>query len=128
MKMQVLKNINTNATITLKLSDAKLDFVPSVLSTKPYYKNVTTGSFKGDIYHKENDYKDFDDQRLIPKMLSTEGPKLAVADVNGDGLQDFYVGGATGDTAKLFIQQPNGTFVQKKEFAFAHDKNSEDNG
>jgi len=128
MKMQVLKNINTNATVTLKQSDAKLNFVPPVQATKPYYKNITAGSFKGDIYHKENDYKDFDDQRLIPKMLSTEGPKLAVADVNGDGLEDFFVGNATGDTAKLFIQQPNGGFVQKREFAFEQDKNSEDIG
>jgi hypothetical protein len=128
MRMQVLKNINTNATVTLKQSDAKLNFVPPVQATKPYYKNITAGSFKGDIYHKENDYKDFDDQRLIPKMLSTEGPKLAVADVNGDGLEDFFVGNATGDTAKLFIQQLNGGFVQKREFAFEQDKNSEDIG
>lgn len=127
MKMQVLKNINTNATVTLKQSDAKLAFAPPV-PAKPFYKNITATSFKGDIYHKENDYKDFDDQRLIPKMLSTEGPKLAVADVNGDGLEDFFVGNATGDTAKLFIQQPNGTFVQKRENAFDLDKNSEDIG
>jgi len=128
MKMQVLKNINTNTTITLKQADASLAFSPAVVKEKPVYKNVTSTSFKGDINHKENDYKDFDDQRLIPKMLSTEGPKLAVADVNGDGLEDFFMGGATGDTAKLFMQQPNGTFVQKREFAFEQDKNSEDIG
>lgn len=128
MKMQVLKNINTSTTITLKQSDAKLNFVPAGQPVKPFYKNVTATSFKGDIYHKENDYKDFDDQRLIPKMVSTEGPKLAVADVDGDGLEDFFVGNATGDTAKLFIQQPNGTFVQKREYAFEQDKNSEDIG
>ncbi len=128
MKMQLLKNINTNATITLKEQDANLTFSPVVAKGRPYYKNITATDVKGDIYHKENDYKDFDDQRLIPKMLSTEGPKLAVADVNGDGLEDFFMGGATGDTAKLFIQQPNGTFIQKKEFAFAQDKNSEDIG
>ena len=128
MKMQVLRNINTNTTITLKQADAKLTFSPAVAKEKPLYKNITGTALKGDIYHKENDYKDFDDQRLIPKMLSTEGPKLAVADVNGDGLEDFFMGGATGDTAKLFIQQPNGTFIQKKEYAFEQDKNSEDIG
>ena len=128
MKMQVLKNVNANAAITLKQSDANLTFQPVASKPDPYYKNITTTSVKGDIYHKENDFKDFDEQRLIPKMLSTEGPKLAVADVNGDGLPDFYMGGATGDTAKLFIQQPNGTFIQKKEFAFAQDKNSESIG
>lgn len=128
MKMQVLKNIKTNAVITLNQSDAKITFRPAVINIKPIYKNITTTAIKGDIYHKENDYKDFDDQRLIPKMVSTEGPKLAVADVNGDGLEDFFMGGATGDTAKLFIQQPDGTFKQKKEFAFEQDKNSEDIG
>ncbi|MDB5017938.1 MAG: repeat protein [Mucilaginibacter sp.] len=128
MKMQVLKNINTNATITLKQVDARFPFVSADVNAKPYYKNITATGIKGDIYHKENDYKDFDEQRLIPKMLSTEGPKLAVADVNGDGLDDFFVGAATGDTAKLFIQQPNGTFIQKRQFAFEQDKNSEDIG
>jgi len=127
MKMQVLKNIAANTTVTLKQSDAKMAYVPVVSNTRPYYKNVTA-DVKGDIYHKENDYKDFDDQRLIPKLLSTEGPKLAVADVNGDGLEDFFVGGATGDTSKLFIQQADGTFVQKREFAFEQDKLSESIG
>jgi hypothetical protein len=127
LKMQVLKNISTNTRITLNQLDAKLTFVPAKLKEKPYFEN-TTAAVKGDIHHKENDYKDFDDQRLIPKMLSTEGPKLAVADVNGDGLEDFFMGGATGDTSKLYIQQPDGTFLQKRQHAFEQDKNSENVG
>lgn len=128
MKMQVLKNIGTNKSITLKQPEANLTWKPTANKVKPLYKNITGTNITGDIHHKENDYKDFDDQRLIPKMLSTEGPKLAVADVNGDGLQDFFMGGATGDTAKLFIQQPNGSFTQKRQNAFEQDKNSEDIG
>jgi hypothetical protein len=128
MQMQLLKNINTNTSITLKQTDAKQTYVPAHTPAKPYYKNVTATDIKGDINHKENDFKDFDIQRLIPKMLSTDGPKLAAADVNGDGLEDFFMGGATGDTAKLFIQQPNGTFAQKRQNAFEQDKNSEDIG
>lgn len=127
MKQQVLRNIPANTVITLQQTDARLEFKP-VQKPNPIFRNSTTTDVKGDIYHHENDYKDFDDQWLIPKMLSTEGPKLAVADVNGDGLPDFFMGGAIGDTAKLFIQQPNGTFVQKPEYAFAQDKNSEDVG
>ncbi|HVW94541.1 MAG TPA: VCBS repeat-containing protein [Mucilaginibacter sp.] len=128
MKMQLLKDLKTSATITLDQNNAHQLFIPSSGSGTPLFKNVTTAKIKGDIEHRENDYKDFDNQRLIPKMLSTEGPKLAVADVNGDGLEDFFMGGATGDTAKIFLQQPDGTFLQKKEFVFAQDKYSEDIG
>lgn len=128
LKMQVLKNIAANQVITLKQQDATLLWKPKPVNTGAYYKNVTAANIKGNIYHRENDYKDFDDQRLIPKMISTEGPKLAVADVNGDGLEDFYMSNATGDTAKLFIQQPGGTFLQKAENAFEQDKNNESTG
>jgi enediyne biosynthesis protein E4 len=65
---------------------------------------------------------DFDAERLIPKMLSTETPRLASGDVNGDGLEDFFMTSATGDTAKLFVQQSNGQFVQKPQQAFIADK------
>lgn len=128
LKMQVLKNVAANSILTLNQSDARQTFTPVVADGKKYYANITATSVKGEIRHKENEYKDFDDQRLIPKMLSTEGPKLAVADVNGDGLEDFFMGGAADDTAKMFIQQPNGTFIQKRENAFEQDKNSEDIG
>jgi hypothetical protein len=75
----------------------------------------------GNTRHKENDFVDFDVERLIPRMVSTEGPKLAVGDVNGDGLEDFYLGSAAGDTAKLFIQKANGHFEQKLQRAFIAD-------
>ena len=128
LKMQLLKNVSTNQTINLKQTDAKLTFHSQQTPSKTFYQNNTAKVITGDIYHKENDFKDFDQQRLIPKMLSTEGPKLAVADVNGDGLQDFFMGGAINDTAKLFIQQPNGTYLQKRQFAFEQDRLSEDVG
>ncbi len=91
-------------------------------STKPLYNNVTTRLIKGNIHHTENEYSDFNREKLIPKMLSTEGPCLAVGDVNGDGLEDFYMANAFADTAKIFIQQPDGHFIQKKQPAFEKDK------
>jgi hypothetical protein len=128
MSMQILKNISANTSVALRQTDAHLKYFPPSSTIRPLYKNITASTITGDIYHKENDYKDFDEQRLIPKMLSTEGPKLAVGDVNGDGLEDFFVGGAAGDTAKLFIQQPDGKFIQQRQAAFEQNRNSDDIG
>jgi enediyne biosynthesis protein E4 len=128
MKMQILKNIPSNTTITLNQSDATLPLKLPVKKTEGLFENITSSVITGNIDHKENNFNDFDAERLIPKMLSTEGPKLAIGDVNGDGLPDFFMGSAKNDTAKLFIQQPDGRFIQKPEYVFALDKDNEDIG
>ncbi len=76
--------------------------------------------------HKENHYDDFAVQILLPHKLSTLGPALAVADVDGDGLEDFVVGGSSGFAAELYKQQTNGTFKKATVPAFGQHKNSED--
>jgi len=78
--------------------------------------------------HKESDFIDFDRERLIPRMLSTEGPAMAVGDVNGDGLDDVYVGGAKEQAGALFIQQGDGRFTSASAATFAGDAISEDVG
>lgn len=60
--------------------------------------------------HFEDDYIDFYYERNIPAMLSKEGPKAAVADVNGDGLDDIYIGGTKNHPGQLYIQSANGEF------------------
>lgn len=128
LKVQVLKDVKTNATYTLRQQDATMDFEPAKVTVQPLFTNVTEAVIKGNIRHKENYFVDFDADRLIPKMISTEGPKLAVGDVNHDGLDDFFMGGAMGDTAKIFIQQANGTFIPLLQPAFDLDKDFEDIG
>src|SRR4030095_2256738 len=61
--------------------------------------------------HHENDFLDYNRQYLIPHQLSTRGPKIAVADVNKDGLDDFYACGAAGQPGQLMIQSRSGRFV-----------------
>lgn len=78
--------------------------------------------------HHENAYVDFDRERLMPKMLSTEGPLMAVADVNGDGLDDIFIGGAKDQPSAILIQQPDGGFVKSNEKLLAQDSTSEDIG
>ncbi len=68
--------------------------------------------------HQENEYVDFYNERTIPRVISREGPKATVADVNGDGLVDVYIGGAQGTIGQIYLQALNGSFVKKDETAF----------
>ncbi|MGQ0561797.1 MAG: VCBS repeat-containing protein [Gemmatimonadota bacterium] len=78
--------------------------------------------------HRENAFVDFDRERLMPKLVSTEGPFMAVADVNGDGLSDAFIGGAKDQAGQLLIQQRNGSFVAGSRHVFEEDRISEDLG
>lgn len=127
-KVQKLTQVKTDTTITLLQKDANLFYRPPSISFKKLYTDVCAQFIKKGATHRENDYIDFDDQPLLPKMLSTEGPRLAVADVNGDGLEDFFMGSSLGDTSKIFIRQKDGSFILQTEPAFIKDKICEDIG
>ena len=76
--------------------------------------------------HRENDFVDFKVEVLIPYELSRLGPAFAKADVNGDGLDDIFLGGAVGQSGALWIQQANGAFVETKNQPWQADDASED--
>jgi hypothetical protein len=78
--------------------------------------------------HRENAFVDFDREPLIPKLVSTEGPFMAVADVNGDGLDDAFLGGAKNQPGALLIQRADGRFVTSNERLLEQDRVSEDLG
>jgi len=67
--------------------------------------------------HTEDNYIDFYYERNLPEMLSREGPRIANGDVNGDGLEDVYIGGAKGQAGQLYVQTANG-FLRKEEVVF----------
>ncbi|GGB93033.1 VCBS repeat-containing protein [Dyadobacter sediminis] len=85
-----------------------------------------TDQFKIPDKHEENQYFDFYRESLMPFLVSTEGPKVAVADVNGDGLEDMYVGGAKWQIGALYLQTPAGKFVRSLQPDFRTDSTYED--
>jgi len=79
-------------------------------------------------YHQEHGYNDFQKEVLLPHKYSQLGPCLVVGDVNGDGLDDFYIGGAQGFSGQLFIQENSGGFAQGSTPTWDADKHFEDTG
>ncbi len=76
--------------------------------------------------HTEDDYVDLYYERNLPQMLSTQGPHIATGDVNGDGLEDVYIGGAKNQGGQLYLQNNSGNFIKKPEPAFNQYKDFED--
>lgn len=76
--------------------------------------------------HGENSFEDFKREFLLPRRLSREGPPMAVADFNGDGREDLFIGGATGQSAALYFQQNNDRFRVESPAAMLKDAAFED--
>ncbi|MEC7771781.1 MAG: VCBS repeat-containing protein [Bacteroidota bacterium] len=123
-KKELLKNVPTNKEYFLDYKNAGED-----LKTKKDKDNISPFFYPSDstvpkYIHKEDDFVDYKIQPLLPHMHSRNGPGLSVGDVNGDKLEDFFVGGAAGQPGALMTQMENGRF-EKIDF---HDSDYEDMG
>ncbi|MBK7133904.1 MAG: VCBS repeat-containing protein [Bacteroidales bacterium] len=123
---EVIKNVTANKLLTLDIKNAH---PPAYLTEnlKEGIKLFSRTEIPGiDYVHKEDNYVDFKREILIPHSLSADGPALAVGDVNGDGLEDLFAGGAKGEPAKMFIQQNNGSFRELEVPQFLLESSTED--
>ncbi len=119
---QVFAEINTNNVI--KQSDYAMNKMIEIPGpAKPSIFESTSVPF--DKHTEDSIFIDYYAERNIPIMLSKEGPKAAIADVNKDGLEDIFIGGAKGQAGQLYIQNKNG-FVKNNQRAFEDDKQFED--
>jgi len=123
-KKQIITAVQPNQKLTLFQKDAKLDVNRNNASKTKLFEEVKAIDFT----HKENNYNDFKREIMLPHMLSTLGPKLAVGDVNGDGLEDAFIGGAKGTVGGIFLQTRSGGFVKSKKIDLEPDAASEDMG
>ncbi len=113
-----VSTITINQLDTLYVLDQnKIGSTPYILPVQKTNSLFTTMPSSFDK-HVEDDHVDFYAERVIPRMLSQEGPKAATGDLNGDGLVDVFIGGAGDKGGAIYLQSSNGDFIKKKQTEF----------
>lgn len=125
-KITILEDVEADQEITLMESDGEvLSDTPEIKEPTPLYSEIDSIGFPAD-QHIENEFVDFNRDRLLFQMLSTQGPCLCVADINKDGLDDVFVGGAAGYRGNIYGQSQDGAFEKIAIDVFERTKISED--
>jgi len=122
---QLLKNIPANQPLVVDQKNAA-DIFQYNHFFPPQPLRFVEDSLQVTWKHRENGFLDYNVQYLIPHSESTRGPKLAIGDVNGDGLDDFYACGASGQAGALMVQQKDGSFVASDTAVLSKDAGCED--
>jgi enediyne biosynthesis protein E4 len=124
-KTTTIPKVKSNQMLLVKYADAT-ETKQRTTPSRPVFAKVSAPDFTA-VVHRENEVNEYKDQVLLPHMFSRSGPFLAIGDVNGDGADDFFVGGATGQPGTIMVQQ-NGRMVPKQSAALVADKMFEDMG
>ncbi len=125
-KTIVLENIQANQVLSIYEQDAVIAAGQKQEAKTWFTKSPGKNAFS--YTHRENDFIDFKREPLIPYKCSRKGPYFARGDVNSDGREDIYIGGAAGFEGRLMLQMPGALFTEKKQLVFAADRLYEDGG
>ena len=119
---QLLENVSANQIIKVRQADASGNYYKAIIE-KPEkarpFKEIDATMFN--YKHAENVFHDVHREYLIPRHISTEGPGMAVGDINDDGLDDVFFTNAQQRPASMFVQQHSGEFVSVNKALFAQD-------
>jgi hypothetical protein len=126
-KKNKLNKISVNQTIEIDIRDAEY-YTKEKDTSSPLFQSIDSNNLGIDYLHKENEFDDWKEQILLPHRLSQNGPFTTVGDINGDQLDDLFIGGAKGQSGELYIQTNDGKFIKNKSQPWAKDKDSEDLG
>jgi hypothetical protein len=123
-KRSVVKPVHPNQHIIIKQEEAT-QALPDKIETLSLFA-TTTDNYGLDFIHQENTHVDFDRDKLVFQMLSTQGPRMTKGDINKDGLEDIYICGAKDQPGVLYKQTAAGKFIRTNETLLEKDKVSED--
>jgi len=120
----VLTNVNPNQVLKINYQNA----IKTELKLKKQKTFLEEVNIKGlsSYVHEEFSVNDFEREVLLPHKMSELGPFVTVSDINGDGLEDVFVGGARVYPAKMYYQNEKGEFELQEQEIFEKDKNFED--
>ena len=124
-RVQQLEGVSADQALTIEQKHAKEEISIGPKPREAFFTNINSDSILTFV-HRENNFIDFKREQLLPHMLSTLGPKLAVADVNKDGLEDIFIGGAKGSPGAIYLQSRSGKFKSSNIEVLAADAASED--
>jgi hypothetical protein len=112
---QVLKNVKSNQVLSVNIADANQPYTHEQkrLAATALFHNATK-KLGIDYSHRDHELVDFNIQSILPHKFSEYSPALAAADLDGNGLDDMVVGGNAAYPAQIFLQQANGSFIQKE--------------
>jgi hypothetical protein len=123
-KFSTLQNVKADATLEINYTSA-VSKANEQVKPKPLLSDVTEGVAISFV-HQENNFIDYKQERLLLYKLSTQGPKMSVGDVNRDGLEDIFIGGAKDQAGVLFLQMKNEKFQRATSQPWELDKTCED--